>query len=85
MLKGSAQQILNKLDHQLGKIVDLLKPIVCRTVRNDRFEPSFITNKKKKVKNLHKKAKNKASNFDEKMQNYKKKSNVPIKKIKNQK
>jgi hypothetical protein len=26
--KGSAQQICNKLDHELGKIVDLLTPIV---------------------------------------------------------
>jgi hypothetical protein len=57
--KGSAQQICNKLDHELGKIVDLLTPIVCKTVRNDRFEPSFITTAKKKLKNLQKKAKKK--------------------------
>jgi hypothetical protein len=73
VLKGSAQQIFNKLDYQLRKILDLLTPIVCSTVRNDRFEPSFITKEKKKVKNLHKKAKNQVSNFDEKMQNYKNK------------
>jgi hypothetical protein len=43
---GTAQQICNKLDHELGKVVDLLTPIVCKTVRNDRFEPSFITAEK---------------------------------------
>jgi len=54
--KGSAQQICNKLDHEIGKTVDLLTPIVCR---NNRFEPSFIKTEKKKLKNLHKKAKKK--------------------------
>jgi hypothetical protein len=54
--KGSAQQICNKLDHELGKIVDLLTPIVCRTVRIDRFEPSFIRTEKEELKSLHKKA-----------------------------
>ncbi len=47
---------LKKIDRELGKMVDLLTPIVCKTVRNDRFEPSFIT-AEKKLKNLHKKAK----------------------------
>jgi len=60
---GTAQQICNKLDHELGKVVDLLTPIVCKTVRNDRFEPSFITAEKKKLKNLHKKAKKKKCPF----------------------
>ena len=59
MSQGSAQQICNKLDHELRKIVDLLTPNVWRTVRNDRFEQSFITTEKKKLKNLHKKAKKK--------------------------
>jgi hypothetical protein len=36
---------------------------VCKTVRNDRFEPSFITAEKKKFKNLHKKAKKKKCSF----------------------
>jgi hypothetical protein len=31
---GTAQQICNKLDHELGKVVDLLTPIVCKTFRN---------------------------------------------------
>ena len=32
--KGSAQYICNKLDHELGKIVDLLTPIVlCATAK----------------------------------------------------
>ncbi len=59
---GTAQQICKKLDHELEKIVDLLTPIVCKTVRNDRFEPSFIT-AEKKLKNLHKKAKKKKCPF----------------------
>jgi hypothetical protein len=41
---GTAQQICN---NELGKVVDLLTPIVCKTVRNDRFESSFITAEKK--------------------------------------
>jgi hypothetical protein len=61
--KGTAQQICNKLDHELGKVVDLLTPIVCKTVRNDRFEPSYITAERKKLKNLHKKAKKKKCPF----------------------
>jgi hypothetical protein len=38
---GTAQQICNKLDHELGKVVDLLTPIVCKTVKNDKLEPSL--------------------------------------------
>jgi hypothetical protein len=60
---GTAQLIRNKLGHEFGKVVDLLTPIVCKTVRNDRFEPSFITAEKKKLKNLHKKAKKKKCPF----------------------
>ncbi len=56
---GTAQQICNKLDHELGKVVDLLTPIVCKTVRNDRFEPSFITAEKKKLFTCTKKQKRK--------------------------
>jgi ArsR family metal-binding transcriptional regulator len=52
--KGSAQQICNKLDHELGKILDLLTPIVYKTVRNDKFEPIFIK-LKKNLKTLLKK------------------------------
>ncbi len=40
-----------------------MTPIVCKTVRNDKFEPSFITVEKKKLKNLHKKAKKKKCPF----------------------
>ena len=34
---GSAQQ----LDHAFGKVLDLFAPIVTKTVRVDRFEPSY--------------------------------------------
>ena len=56
---GTAQQICNKLDHELGKVVDLLTPFVCKTVRNDRFEPSFITAEKRSLKTCTKKQKRK--------------------------
>ncbi len=62
-ISTAAQQICNKLDHELGKVVDLLTTIVCKTVRNDRFEPSYITAEKKKLKNLHKKANKKKCPF----------------------
>jgi hypothetical protein len=83
--KGFAQQYCNKIDHELGKIVDFLTPIVCRTVRNDIFGQIFITNEKKKLKNLHKKArKKKCPIFLKKCRNLEKK--LPIKKRrKNQK
>jgi hypothetical protein len=56
---GTAQQICNKLDHELGKVVDLLTPIVSKTVRNDKFEPSFITAGKKSLITCTKKQKRK--------------------------
>jgi hypothetical protein len=56
---GTTQQICNKLDHELGKVVDLLTPFVCKTVRNDRFEPSFITAEKRSLKTCTKKQKRK--------------------------
>ena len=40
---GSAQQECNEFDLAWGKIVDLLTPIVTKTVQVDRFEPSFVT------------------------------------------
>ncbi len=60
---GTAQKICNKLDYELGKVVDLLSPIVCKTVKNDRFELNFITAEIKKLRNLHKKAKKKKCPF----------------------
>jgi len=56
---GSVQQICSNLYHELGKIVDLFSPIVCITVRNNKFQPSFITVEKK----LHEKAKDKKCPF----------------------
>ena len=56
---GSAQQVCNKLDHALGKVVDFLTQIVTKTVWINRFEPSYVTKEKKKLKWLHKKAKKK--------------------------
>ena len=56
---GLAQQISKQPDHALGKVVDLLAPIVTKTVRGDRLEPSFVTKEKKKLKCLFKIAKKK--------------------------
>jgi hypothetical protein len=65
---GTAQQICNKLDHELGKVVDLLTPIVSKTVRNDKFEPSFITAGKRSYQPAQKSKKEKMSLFNEEMQ-----------------
>ena len=43
----------------MEKVVDFLAPIVTKIVRIDRFEPSFVTKEKKKLKCLQKKAKKK--------------------------
>ena len=56
-----------------------------KTVRYDKIEPSFITTEKNKLKNLHKKAKKKKCPILMKKCRAIKKSNVPIKKRKNQK
>jgi hypothetical protein len=43
---------------------------VCKTVKNDRFEPSFITKEKKKLKKpAQKSKKEKNSLFNKEMQN----------------
>jgi hypothetical protein len=67
--------------------VDLLTPIMCKTVKNDRFVPSFITaEKKKRLKNLQKKAKRKKCPFlMKKCRTLERKSFVQIKERKNQK
>ncbi len=52
---GIAQQICNKLEHELGNVVDLLTPIVCKTVRIDKFEPDFMTAEKKPAQKEKKK------------------------------
>jgi len=54
----STQRICDK-HHVLGKIVNFLTPTVTKKLRIDRFEPSYITKEKKKLKNLHKRAKKK--------------------------
>ena len=50
MSTGSTQQICNKLDHVLGKVVDLLTPFLTKTVRRDKYEPIFVTAEKKTKK-----------------------------------
>ncbi len=66
---GTALQICNKLYHKLGEVMDLLRPILCKTVRNDKFEPSFITTEKKEHKTCTKNQKERVSFFNEEMQN----------------
>ena len=56
----SAQQICNKLDKTLGKIVDFLTPVVCITFKNDRFETNFIK-KEKTLKTCNKNQKRKSA------------------------
>ena len=59
MSTGSAQKICNKLDNVLLKVLDLLTPVLTKTVRCNKYKPIFVTTDKKKLKNLHKKAKKK--------------------------
>ena len=51
-LTGSAQQIGKKLDHVLGKVMDLLTPVLTKKVRCDKYEPSFVTAEKKELKKI---------------------------------
>ena len=58
----SAQQIWKKLDKTLGKIVDFMKPVVCKPFKNfkKRFEPNFIK-KEKTLKTCNKNQKRKSA------------------------
>ena len=74
MSTGSAQKICNKLNNVLLKVLDLLTPVLTKTVRCDKYKPSFVTTDKKKLKNLTRKLKRRNVRFSKrKCQLFKKK------------
>ena len=56
-LGATSQQICDKLDNLLGKAVDKLTPTEERKVRVNGTIPSHIQTKKRKLRNLHRRAK----------------------------